>query len=96
MKLLGIETNLDEGTGLLSRIRKWFRLGKDIDFETIKWKRYIDILLAYNLDKLGSQIQYTSKYEIYLAVMRITFDKIGVDYTEIGIEKTFTDDLGVD
>jgi len=37
-----------------------------------------------------------SKYEIYLAIMKITVHKVGVDYEEIGIEKSFTDDLGVD
>jgi len=40
--------------------------------------------------------EYKSKYEIYLAIMRITVDKIGVNYSEIGIEKSFADDLGVD
>jgi len=40
--------------------------------------------------------EYKSKYEIYIAITKITVDKIGVDYSEMGIEKSFTDDLGVD
>ena len=96
LKLPGIDTHVDERNSIVSRLQKWFRFIETIDFETIKWKKYIDIILAFNLDKLNPSIQYTSKYEIYLAIMRITVDKIGVGYTEIGIEKSFTDDLGVD
>jgi len=96
LKLPGVDTKYNQEKGLLSRVKIWLRLVENIDFDSIKWKKYIDILIAFNLDKLVPQIEYNSKYEIYLAVMRITVDKIGVDYTEIGIGKKFTDDLGVD
>jgi hypothetical protein len=96
LKLPGINTNVDKKNVILSRVNKWFRFIEKIDFETIKWEKYVDITLAFNLDKLNPSIEYGSKYEIYLAIMRITVDKIGVEYSEMGIEKSFADDLGVD
>lgn len=82
--------------GFLDGLLKRLPFFGTIDSRSIMWKRYIDIILAQNLDKLTPPIQYKSKYEIYIAIMRITVDKIGVDYLEIGLEKSFTDDLGVD
>lgn len=96
LKLPGVDTKIDDRKGILSKVHKWFDFTESIDFKTIKWKKYTDILLSHNLDKYNPPIAYTSKYEIYIAIMRITVDKIGVDYEEIGIEKSFTDDLGVD
>jgi acyl carrier protein len=96
LKLPGIDTKVSETNGVLPRLQKWLRSIEEIDFKTITWKKYVDIVLAFNLDKLKPPIQYNSKYEIYIAIMRITVDKIGVDYSEIGIEKSFADDLGVD
>lgn len=96
LKLPGLDTEVNDASVVLSRFQKWFRFIEKIDFETITWKKYVDIILAFNLDKLIPPIHYNSKYEIYIAIMRITVDKIGVEYSEIGIEKSFTDDLGVD
>lgn len=82
--------------GSISKILERFHIFRTLDLDTISWERYMDIILAHNLERLNPPLQYTSKYEIYIAVMRITVDKIGVDYVEIGLEKSFTDDLGVD
>ena len=96
LKLPGANSKANDTNGVFSKVKKWFQISEEIDFQTMKWKKYIDIMLALNLDKLNPAIQYSSKYEIYIAIMRITGDKIGVDYSEIGIEKSFTDDLGVE
>lgn len=96
LKLPGIDTKASDDNGILPKLKRWLHFIETIDFEKIIWKKYIDIILSANLEKLSPGIQYNSKYEIYIAIMRITVDKIGVDYEEIGIEKSFTDDLGVD
>lgn len=96
LKLPGIDTKTAEAKGVLPKLKRWFHFIENFDFENITWKKYTDIILAANLEKLSPAIQYNSKYEIYIAIMRITVDKIGVDYQEMGIEKSFTDDLGVD
>jgi acyl carrier protein len=91
LKLTGFEEK-----GFLRNALERIVFYKAIDLRSISWKRYIDIILAHNLQQLETPLPYTSKYEIYIAIMRITVDKIGVDYQEIGLEKSFTDDLGVD
>lgn len=96
LKLPGIDKQIPDRKGWFSKFTRWCGLTVQIDFSTLKWKKYIDIILAHNWEKLSGSVAYTSKYEIYIAVMKITADQTGVDYTAIGIEKSFTDDLGVD
>ncbi len=90
----GIKKTLKDDR-VIKKFKNWLNLVK-IDFETVTWKKYIDFILAFNLDKTVDPKSIRSKYEIYLAVMKITVDKIGVGYEEIGIEKSFTSDLGID
>jgi len=95
LKLPGIYFKPENQSKILGKIKEWFTTEGN-DFEKITWKKFIDITLARNLEITILPTEYKSKYEIYIAIMRITVDKIGVDYSEIGIEKSFTDDLGVD
>ncbi len=96
LKFPGIDTSATNTNSLLLKLKHWFNTTASISFEQITWKKYVDIMLAENLYNLSKPLAYTSKYEIYIAIMRITVDKIGIDYEEIGIGKSFTDDLGVD
>ena len=96
VKFPGIYFKVQNRKGLFVKIKEYFSIEEYIDFETIRWKKFIDVTLAKNLAILIPPVEYKSKYEIYLAIMKITVDKIGVNYSEIGIEKSFTDDLGVD
>jgi hypothetical protein len=96
LKLPGIYFKPENSNRILGNVKRWLTMIDDIDFKKITWKKFIDITLAKNLNSKALTIEYKSKYEIYIAIMRITVDKIGVDYSEIGIEKIFTDDLGVD
>lgn len=96
LKLPGLNSKGSIQNGAITKIKQWFSFETSLDFSNLNWKKFIDITLAYNLHRLEHRIRYQSRYEIYIAVMRITVDKIGVDFEEIGIEKSFTDDLGVD
>jgi len=96
IKLPGINTKITERLSTLDKIRNWFDIDDDIGFDDLSWKRYVDILIAVNLNRFVKENEYKSKYEIYLAIMKITVAKIRVMYQEIGIEKSFTDDLGID
>lgn len=96
LKLPGINFKSENTNKILGKMKDWFAVTDDIDFKRITWKKFIDITLAKNLERTILPTEYRSKYEIYIAIMRIIVDKIGVDYSEIGIEKSFTDDLGVD
>lgn len=96
LKLPGLNSSGSLQNGAMTKLRQWFSFETSLDFSNLNWKKFIDITLAYNLHRLENRIYYQSRYEIYIAVMRITVDRIGVDFEEIGIEKSFTDDLGVD
>ena len=95
-ELPGISKSESKKNALFEKLKTWINFYPNYDFENIRWKKYIDVMLAYNLEKIINPINISSKYEIYIALMRIIVDKIGVDYFEIGLEKSFTDDLGVD
>lgn len=96
LKLPGIYFKPESNNKILGNVKQWLTIIDDIDFKKITWKKFIDIILAKNLNSDTLTLEYKSKYEIYIAIMRITVDKIGVEYSEIGIEKIFTDDLGID
>ena len=96
LKLPGIHFKTQSHDGIWRKVRTWLTALDEINFEEIAWKKFIDIIIADNLERIILPNEYKSKYEIYLAIMRITVDKIGVNYSEIGIEKSFADDLGVD
>lgn len=54
------------------------------------------VIAAANIEKLISGQSIRSKYEIYIALMAITVDKIGIDYYEFKPGKSFTSDFGID
>lgn len=66
------------------------------DWQSYTFSGFIDMTCGSNYKTLVNPDAIKSKYEIYICVMGITVDKIGVDYVEIGPDKSFTDDLGVD
>ena len=64
--------------------------------EEISFEQFVAAICANNYQELIDKSNIKTKYEIYIVVMGITVDKIGVDYYEIGPDKAFTSDLGVD
>jgi acyl carrier protein len=66
------------------------------NWQTITVEQFVTAICANNHDKLINRININSIYEIYVGIMAITVNKIGVDYYEIELDKSFTTDLGVD
>jgi acyl carrier protein len=66
------------------------------DANEITLEHFASAIFAKNCKKFVNPAAITNRYEIYIAIMNITVDKIGVDEYEITPEKSFTDDLGVD
>ena len=66
------------------------------DWNTITIEQFTNAVCANNYLTLLNQNNITCKHEIYIGVMGITVDKIGVEYYEILPEKSFTSDLGID
>lgn len=66
------------------------------EWQAITVEQFITAIGACNYQTLVQPENLKDKYEIYIAVVGITVDKVGVDYYEISPEKSFTSDLGVD
>ena len=66
------------------------------EYNTITIEQLVDVICSANLDKLITGKNIKSKYEIYIAIMAITIDKIGIDYYEFKKDKTFVKDFGID
>ena len=96
LKLPGIHITDEKTSGLFARFKNWINFSPVYNFNEITWRRNINAVLAHNMETAINPKLIKSKYEIYVVIMRMVVDKIGVDYLEIGIEKSFTDDLGVD
>jgi len=81
---------------LSDKFKKLINWTPNYDWQNISFQQFTDSICANNYHKLVNAATIKSKYEIYIGVMGITVDKIGVDYFEISPEKSFTSDLGVD
>ena len=101
-KSLKIELQLDVpkpdmikkgSTKLFGKIKSLVSWTPIYDWSAITIDSFITAICANNYEKLINKKNIKSKYEIYVAVMRITVDKIGVSYYEIAPEKSFTSDL---
>ena len=58
-------------------------------------ERYVDLICAINYQMLVQQ-EVQNQYEVMIAVMGITIEKIGVDPFEVFWTSSFTNDLGID
>lgn len=66
------------------------------EVEKLTFSHLTTAIGARNYQSLLSITNLKSKYEIYLAVSGITAEMMGIDYYEISLEKSFTDNLGID
>lgn len=100
-KLLELEVpkpsiKINEPGSFWSQIKQAVTLTPLYDWEQITVEHFVAVICSRNCSKLINPKEIKSKYEIYVAIMSITVDKIGVDEYEITSEKSFTNDLGVD
>ena len=84
------------GNKLSDKVISLFSMPQMYNWTDITFDQFVTAICANNYLDLIKKANITSKYEIYVAVMGITVDKIGVHYYEIGPDKSFTSDLGVD
>jgi hypothetical protein len=81
---------------LSGKLAKYFKLALSYDWTVITMAQFVDAINAHNLNRTVDRRGIKDKYEIYLAVMKLTVEKIGVEYFEISRDKSFTTDLGID
>ncbi|MBC8033976.1 MAG: hypothetical protein H7Y03_07510 [Chitinophagaceae bacterium] len=68
----------------------------DKDWTGVSVRNFLIGVLAHNLEGVIDKNNIRTTFEVYLAVVRITADKVGVYYDEVTWDASFTDDLGVD
>jgi acyl carrier protein len=78
------------------KIKNQITWGPLYEWDKITIEQFADAICAVNSSSLINSLAIKNTYEIYIAVTRITVDKIGVDEYDITPEKSFTNDLGVD
>ncbi len=60
------------------------------------FKRLVECVGGLNYNKFVDFDRITSKFEIDIAVIGITYDQCGVDVDDVFMNSSFTDDLGID
>jgi hypothetical protein len=96
LKVPPIETINKKANRLIDKIKSAFNLGPLYKAEETSVEEFIAAICAANDKQLIDRKTIKSTYEIYIGVIGVTVDKIGVDYYEITPQKAFTNDLGVD
>ncbi|WP_214229626.1 acyl carrier protein [Pedobacter sp. B4-66] len=98
-KAISLETKLDMPEPILTGffgnlIERIFPQKDHLGLTTLE--RFIDLLAAVNYEKIIDRNQIQNKYEIMVAVVGITIEKIGVSPFEVYLNSSFTKDLGID
>ena len=98
-KRISVETKLEMPDPLTAGTFVKFigRIFPQRDFiEPTTLDRFIDLIAAINYEKIIDRNDIQSKYEVMVAVMGITIEKIGVSPFEVFLNSSFTKDLGID
>jgi hypothetical protein len=66
------------------------------NYTELTFSELTDIICGNNYKSLIDAKSIKTKYEIYIVLMAITVDKIGIDIYEFKPSKTFTGDFGID
>ena len=70
-------------------------LRQDFKYDQMTFGQLTDVICASNFEKFINK-NISSKYEVYISIMAMTVEKIGIDPYIFGPEKTFTGDFGID
>lgn len=73
----------------------WHRLFSEKQ-ESISFYHFVESLAIYNYSELYEYQNFSSMRQVYFAVAMLTFEKSGVTIYELGRDKSFTNDLGMD
>ena len=81
------------GRKLSDKIKRLLSWTQMYDWASITIEQFTASICACNYLILVDKRNIKSKYEIYIAVVGITVERIGVEYYEIAPDKSFTNDL---
>lgn len=83
-------------TGMKNRFKRWMEWQPSYTWDSVTLGQFADAVCARNHKLLLNPLEILSRYDIYIGVMAVTAEKIGVEYYDILPEKSFTNDLGLD
>lgn len=97
---LGLEipfppTKLDDNS-LKTKVLTILNWTPKFNYAELTFSDLTDIICGNNCQSLIDPKSIKTKYEIYIVLMAITVDKIGIDIYEFKSDKTFTGDFGID
>lgn len=83
-------------SGMKNRFKRWMEWQPSYIWTSVTFDQFTDVVCARNHQRLLNPLGVLSRYDIYIGVMAVTAEKIGVEYYDILPGKSFTDDLGLD
>jgi len=97
---LGLEIpvppNSTNDNSLKSKVLTMISWTPKFKYAELTFSELTDIICGNNCNSLIDAKLIKTKYEIYIVLMAITVDKIGIDIYEFKPDKTFTGDFGID
>ncbi len=81
---------------LKSKILRRISWTPKFNYSELTFSELTDVICGNNCKSLIDAKLIKTKYEIYIVLMAITVDKIGIDIYEFKPDKTFTGDFGID
>lgn len=85
-----------EDSSFKSKILRRIRWTPKFNYVELTFSELTDVICGSNCESLIDARSVKTKYEIYIVLMAITVDKIGIDIYEFKPDKTFTGDFGID
>lgn len=93
---LNIPEPFIESNSIINKVFRTITWRPRYNWQTITVDQFITAIYADNYEKIIDNNTIKSKYEILIAIVAITVDKIGVDLYEVQPEKSFVNDFGID
>jgi acyl carrier protein len=66
------------------------------DWQAITLDQFLTVIAAANCEKLIDREAIRDHFELYCVILAVVVEKTGVDFYEVGREKSFANDLGID
>lgn len=90
-----IPPNSVDDNSFKSKILRKISWTSKFNYAEITFSELTDVVCGSNCESLIDAKSVKTKYEIYIVLMAITVDKIGIDIYEFKPDKTFINDFGI-
>jgi acyl carrier protein len=84
------------GVSMIDRFLSKMTTRKMVNLNTVTFDRFIDLLAGQNYQKLIVKKSIQNEWEVYICIMGLICDKLGVYPYEVFRESSFVNDFGID